>query len=581
MEKMLSKLGNKTENTGVFWWAIAFFIITLSLTLHRHFSFYSSYDQGIFNQVFWNGTHGNFFQSTLSSQLSTNVVHSSEVPYVAYHRLGQHFTPALLLWLPIYYLFPYPATLTVLQAVFVTTGGLVLYALARIYLDRAIATFIVISYYGANAILGPTLANFHDISQIPLFVFGLLLAMEKRCWWIFWILVICTLAVREDSGITLFGIGMYMLFSRRFPRLGFAVCILSFLYMVALTNLIMPLFSDDIAKRFMLERFGQYADGNEASTVEIIINMVTRPGLLLKELFTPVWDTCKYFLGHWLPLAFIPAVSPAAWIIAIFPLLKLLLGKGETVLVISIRYAMSVTPGLFYGAILWWAGQGFNNFGKSLQQCDATPGLGIQGLPSPSTGQPRKLRPKFRRFWIFCICLSLLFTITSNPSRTLSFIIPDSIDPRVYVSAPKQWQHVTSIRALMSQIPADASVSATTYIIPHLSGRREIIRLPGLEIKNDQQQIKQVDYIIADFWQMQQYQAAFGEDRETLKGVSALVNQVATQNLYSILDFADGVVLLQKGEQYPAREGEGLPLLGKNSNQSAMAAWQNYFNQIQ
>ncbi|MGL4880639.1 MAG: DUF2079 domain-containing protein [Waterburya sp.] len=548
MEKMLSKLSIESEKKFVIIAAIAFFICTLSLTLHRHFSFYSSYDQGIFNQVFWNGTHGNFFQSTLSSQLSTNVVHSGEVPYVAYHRLGQHFTPALLLWLPIYYLFPYPATLTVLQAIFVTAAGLVLYALARIYLEPAIATLITLSYYGANAILGPTLANFHDISQIPLFVFGLLLAMEKRWWWVFGILVICTLAIREDSGITLFGIGMYMLLSRRFPRIGLVVCSLSFLYMVALTNLIMPLFSDDIAKRFMLERFGQYADGNEASTIEIIINMVTRPGLLLGELFTPVWDTFKYLLGQWLPLAFIPAVAPAAWAIAIFPLLKLLLGKGETVLVISIRYAMSVTPGLFYGAILWWAGQGFRNFSKSLKDC-----------------KPRKLRPKFRRFWIFCICLSIFFTITSNPSRTLSFIIPDSIEPRVYVSAPKQWQHVPHIRALMAQIPDDASVSATTYIIPHLSGRREIIRLPGLEIKNDQQQIKQVDYIIADFWQMEQYQAAFGDDRDALQGISTLINQLLQQNQYGIVDFADGVVLLRQGT---------------NSNQSALTAWQTYQNQL-
>jgi uncharacterized membrane protein len=548
MEKMLSKLRIESEKKVVIIAAIAFFICTLSLTLHRHFSFYSSYDQGIFNQVFWNGTHGNFFQSTLSSQLSTNVVHSGEVPYVAYHRLGQHFTPALLLWLPIYYLFPYPATLTVLQAVFVTAAGLVLYALARIYLEPAIATLITLSYYGANAILGPTLANFHDLSQIPLFVFSLLLAMEKRCWWLFGILVICTLAIREDSGITLFGIGMYMLLSRRFPRIGLVVCSLSFLYMVALTNLIMPLFSDDIAKRFMLERFGQYADGNEASTVEIIINMVTRPGLLLVELFTPVWDTFKYLLGQWLPLAFMPAVAPAAWAIAIFPLLKLLLGKGETVLVISIRYAMSVTPGLFYGAILWWAGQGFGNFSKSLKNC-----------------KPRKLHPKFRRFWIFCICLSIFFTITSNPSRTLSFIIPDSIEPRVYVSAPKQWQHVPHIRALMAQIPADASVSATTYIIPHLSGRREIIRLPGLEIKNDQQQIKQVDYIIADFWQMEQYQAAFGDDRDALQNISTLINQLLQQNQYGIVDFADGVVLLHKQE---------------SSNQSALTAWQTYQNQL-
>ena len=546
---MLSKLSIDSEKKVLICSAIAFFVCTLSLTLHRHFSFYSSYDQGIFNQVFWNGTHGNFFQSTLSSQLSTNVVHSGEVPNVSYHRLGQHFTPALLLWLPIYYLFPYPATLTVLQATFVTAAGLVLYALARIYLESAVAILITLSFYGANAIFGPTLANFHDVSQIPLFIFSLLWAMEKRLWWLFVILAICVLAVREDSGITLFGIGVYMILSRRFPRIGLAVCSVSFLYITALTNLIMPIFSEDISKRFMLERFGQYADGDEASTLEIIVNMLTSPGLLLVELVTPVWDTLKYLLGQWLPLAFIPVVAPASWAIAIFPLLKLLLGKGQTVLSISIRYAMSVTPGLFYGAILWWAGQGFANFNKSLSQC-----------------KPRKLRPKFRSFWIFCICLSILFTITSNPSRTLSFLIPDSINPLVYVPAPKQWQHVTYIREVLAKIPDDASVSATTYIIPHLSGRREIIRLPGLEIRNDAGKIERVDYIIADLWQMEQYQPAFGSDRDALAGASNLINQIVAANQYGIIDFADGVVLLQKEVK---------------SDSNAVAAWNNYQAKIQ
>ena len=159
--------------------AIAFFSLALLITLHRHFTFYSSYDQGIFNQVFWNGIHGRFFESSLSSQLSTNVVHSDQVPAVNYHRLGQHFTPALLLWLPIYALFPYPATLTVLQVTLVTAAGLVLYALARHYLEPPIAGMITVSFYCAIAVVGPTLTNFHDICQTPLFVFGILLAMEK------------------------------------------------------------------------------------------------------------------------------------------------------------------------------------------------------------------------------------------------------------------------------------------------------------------------------------------------------------------------------------------------------------------
>ena len=545
---MLLKLTPKQGLQWVTLCAIAFFALTLGLTLHRHFTFYSSYDQGIFNQVFWNGTHGNFFQSTLSSQLSTNVVHNQEVPNVSYHRLGQHFTPALLLWLPIYYLFPHPATLTVLQAIFITAAGLVLYALGRIYLEPAIAFAIALSFYCANAVLGPSLANFHDISQIPLFVFSLLWAMEKRRWWLFSILTVCTLAVREDSGITLFGVGVYLILSRRYPKLGLLVCSLSFLYMVTLTNLIMPLFSDDIAKRFMLERFGQYAEGESASTLEIIWGMISNPWRLLVQLVTPVGDTIKYLLGQWLPLAFIPVVAPAAWAIASFPLLKLLLGQGESVLVISLRYAMSITPGLFYGAILWWAGQGFNNFNRSL-----------------TDSKPRKLYPQFRRFWVFCICLSLLFTVTSNPSRTLYFLIPDSIQPWVYVSAPEQWQRVSQIRSVLNQIPPDASVSATTYLIPHVSSRREVIRLPGLELKNDRGKTIDVDYIVADLWQLARYRTAFKEDRLRLESITHIIKDVTRSNLYGVVEFNNGVILLQKGVE---------------SDRNAIALWQKYLKKI-
>lgn len=541
---MLLKLTPKQGLRWVIISAIAFFTLTLGLTLHRHFTFYSSYDQGIFNQVFWNGTHGNFFQSTLSSQLSTNVVHSQEVPNVSYHRLGQHFTPALLLWLPIYYLFPHPATLTVLQAVFITAAGLVLYALGRIYLEPAIAFLITLSFYGANAVLGPSLANFHDISQIPLFVFSLLWAMEKRRWWLFSILTVCTLAVREDSGITLFGVGVYLILSRRYPKIGVLVCSLSFLYIVALTNLIMPLFSEDIAKRFMLERFGQYAEGESASTLEIIWGMISNPWRLLVELVTPVGKTVTYLLGQWLPLAFIPVVAPAAWAIALFPLLKLLLGQGESVLAISIRYAMSVTPGLFYGAILWWAGQGFANFNRPVKNC-----------------QPRKLYPQFRRFWVFCICLSLLFTVTSNPSRTLYFLIPDSIQPWVYVSAPEQWQRGGQIRSVLNKIPSNASVSATTCLIPHLSSRREVIRLPGLEIKNDAGEVMSVRYIVADLWRLVRYSPAFKEDRLRLETITHLIEDVTSRNLYGIVEFNNGVVLLQKDV---------------DSDEMAIARWQEY-----
>ena len=499
---------------------IVFWLLALILVLNRHYSFYSSYDQGIFNQVFWNSLHGRFLESSLSSQLSTNVVHQGEVPTVYYHRLGQHFTPALLLWLPLYALFPSPATLSVLQVTLVAAAGLVLYVLARQYLAPPLAGTIAVSFYGANAIVGPTLSNFHGISQIPLFMFGLLLAMEKRWWWLFWVLAVLILAVREDAGVGLFGVGVYMVLSKRYPRAGLAVCTISFGYILLLTNLIMPLFSEDISQRFMMERFGQYAQGDEASTLEIIWGMVSNPWRLVVELVSPPGRTMSYLLGQWLPLAFVPAVAPASWIVGGFPLLKLFLGKGQSVLAINIRYAMTVVPGLFYGAILWWSGHA-EWFKKAW----------------------------FRRFWILCICLTLFFSFTSSSSalnRAFYFLLPDSFDPWVHISLPRQWHHVTQLRPLVAQIPPDASVSATTYIIPHLSNRRAIIRLPALQFRNDEQQVMKVDYAIADLWQLQQYQVAFKPERNDLQAIVAGIQQM-TDEEYGIIGFQDGVILLQKG----------------------------------
>lgn len=517
--------------------AVAFFVLSLIFTLHRHFSFYASYDQGIFNQVFWNGIHGRFFQSSLSSTLSTNVVHDGQVPEVYYHRLGQHFTPALLLWLPLYALFPSPVTLIILQVTLVTCAGAVLYFLARQYLEPVLSAWITISFYAANAIVGPTLSNFHDICQIPLFVFGLLLAMEKRWWWLFWLLAILILAVREDSGVILFGVGFYAILSKRFPRVGLAVCTLSFGYMVILTNVIMPLFSHDISRRFMIERFGQFVENDQATTLDILWAVITKPWLLIAELLSPFFGTLKYLLGQWLPLAFVPALSPASWAIAGFPLLQIFMQRGESSIAINIRYAMAVVPGLFYGAILWWH------------------------------YHPEWFKkPSFRRFWAICIGLSLIFSLTSNPNRTFSFIIPDSIQPWVYVSLPRQWQHVGYIRSFLKQIPPDASVSASTYIVPHLSSRREIIRFPALQVRNDAKEVENVDYVLTDLWQLQQYQPAFKNDRHKLKEMVPVIEQVTGNGEYGIVGFKDGVIFMQKGAA---------------SEPAAVAAWQAFRQEIE
>ncbi|MDF5721390.1 MAG: DUF2079 domain-containing protein [Rhizonema sp. PD37] len=497
--------------------ATVFFVLMLAFSLNRFYSFYASYDQSLFDQLFWNTIHGHLFQGSLSSGQSSAYIQDGQIQKVFYCHLAQHFVIDFLLWMPIYALFPSGVTLVILQVSLITIAGLVLYVLSRHYLPSSIAVLITASFYGANAVIGPTFANFYEHCQIPLFIFSLLLALEKRKWWLFWLFLILTLGIREETGTILFGIGLYLIFSRRYPRLGLAVCTLSFSYVIIVTNVIMPLFSNDNSRLYLTAYFSQYVPGNNSpSTLQLLWGIVTHPQELIQSLLTPVDKRVKYFLGQWLPLAFIPAIAPSAWILAGPPLLVLLMQHSIAALSMSIRYALTVVPGLFYGTILW------------LSQ------------------HQEQFKPRFRRWWIRFIALSIFFAITSNPSDAFYFLIPDSLSPWVYVPLTRQWEHVRHIRALMQYIPATASVSATTFLLPHLATRREIIRLPSVQLQMDSGEVIDVDFALADLWRLQQYQPAFKNDRQQLQYFVSFINQLLLQGKYGLVDVQDGVILLQK-----------------------------------
>ncbi|NEO63984.1 MAG: DUF2079 domain-containing protein, partial [Moorea sp. SIO4G2] len=175
-------------------------------------------------------------------------------------------------------------------------------------------------------------------------------------------------------------------------------------------------------------------------------------------------------------------------------------------------------------------------------------------------------RSKFRRFWIFCLTLAVVLTITSSPNRTFYFLLPDSYQPFVYVPLTQQWSRVGSIRSLLAQIPPNASVSATTYLVPHLSGRREVIRLADLQLRNDNGEVVKVDYAIADLWRLQRYQIAFKHDGQRLRSLVNMIDRVTNTNEYGIIGFKDGVILMQKGVA---------------SNPEAMRAWLSFRQELE
>lgn len=494
-----------------------FFALMAVLVLHRHHSYlpsYTSFDQGIFNQVFWNSLQGRWFQSSLSAIESI----SHPMPEVGYRRLGQHFTPALLLWLPIYAIARNSTILLLLAVGMITAGGLMLYQLARLRLPPTLATLLMVGFYSSRAVAGPTLGNFQDLCQLPLFMFGLFWALEKRAWGWFALWGVLVLAVREDAGIMVFSVGLYLLVSRRQVWVGAIACLVSFSYVVIVTTYIMPLFSDDVAERFLVIHFASFVEGDRTSSLQLLAAILRNPLQLLQQLFTPLDRTLNYLLTQGLPLALLPFLAPATWVLIACPLSVIFLRDDPWGLSVHMRYALAVVPGLWYGAILWW---------------DAHPDWG------------KKLW--IQRAWQLCIALSILFTITANPHRALSFLIPDSVTPWVAVTPWTQWPHAAVLNQTLQAIPPDASVTASNILIPHLSSRREMLGLPFWQVKNDQDVVIDVEYIVVDLHQLAQYQGAFVDDRDRLAQYLPWLQERMATN-YGLIRYQEGVVLLQRDQ---------------------------------
>ena len=498
--------------------AAGFFLIGLVLQAWRSWVLLASYDQGIFQQVLWNSLHGHWFESTLSSQLSTDVIHAGELPSVGYERLGQHFTPTLLLWVPLLGLIGGPA-LPLVQMGLVTAAGLVLHQLAWKLVPQRTANWIGYGYFAGTALIGPTLGNYTDLCQLPLAVFSLVLGLIERRRWLVVAAGLWIPLIREDTGVVLAAVGLWLLVRerQRWP-LALALSIGGITWVVICTNVLMPLFSDDNAKRFMVENFGQYiGNKSSSSSLGVLEEALRQPLLLLRELVTPPGQTLLYLLGHGLPFLLIPLISLDSWLLAGPSLLGLFLAQGANdPLSITIRYTLLVVPGFALGALFWW---------------QRRPGLVLD-------------RP-WRLAWGSALVLSLLLTLGSNPHRSLSMLIPDSVDPWVYSSPHRQWSHGAAARTALSVIPADGSVAANTPLVPLLAQRQALVRFPFNTAYLDRQgEAQDVEWIAVDLDLLERYGVAFRGDWKQLRNSRRWLEK--HRDTHTVQAYSDGVLVLQR-----------------------------------
>jgi uncharacterized membrane protein len=184
---------------------------TESYTLHT-----ASYDLVIFDQAVRSYSH---FQLPVSLVKGMNDGFGP-----GFNVLGDHWSPALAVLAPLYWIHGGPLTLLLAQAVLMALAVPPLWVFARRELGVAAAYCVVVAYGLSWPVASAASFNFHEVAFAPVLLavlFERLSAWRQggAPWWHLVWAVLGVLAVKEDMGLLVAGLGVALVVLRRW-RLG-------------------------------------------------------------------------------------------------------------------------------------------------------------------------------------------------------------------------------------------------------------------------------------------------------------------------------------------------------------------------
>ena len=386
------------------------------LAVLRHRSYHSlGFDLGLYDQVFWNTTQGRWFESTMTGAIST-----------PHSQLGDHFTPIYLLILPIYYVYPHPETLVVVQTLALAIGVWPVYLLARLKLPAGYALPWVLAYFLFVPLAYVNLYDFHEVafSVAPLGFALYFLERGRRLWFVFFLVV--TFLVKEEMALIGAGFGLYALLGKREWKLGLATFVGSLAAFIAIVQLAIPHLAGGPQYPYFALRYGNVG----GSPIGVLRTAVTNPIRIVREVVQA--KKALYVIALFGPVLGLSAFAGWAAILVLPTLTYTLLSSYEPQFSFSSQYSAPLLPMIFGTSIIAMA------------------------------RMPNRIRPSV----MGAVMLStLLFSWAYG-------YLPYSrkFDPGLFETQPRYAAFVPSL----AQIPPSARVSAENGFSSHLSERRFI-----------------------------------------------------------------------------------------------------------
>lgn len=393
----------------------------------RFDNFYAGrFDLGNMDQVVWNTSRGRIFQMTDPN--GTNVI----------SRLAFHADFILILLAPLYFLWSSPLLLLLIQTLVVATGAVFIFLLAKkILKSKNIALVFCFIFLLNPALEHANLYDFHPITLATTFLLGAFYFLLDKKTFLFLVFALLATLTKEQVWLIIALIGAYMFIVNLQRRLGFLIFLLSLLVFYYLVWYAIPHARG--GNQFALSYYSDFGD----SPTAIVKNALFSPDKIFGTLL--LQGRKDYLYQLFLPLGFLPILSPLFIILALPDLLFNLLSSNANLRQIYFHYTAAITPFLFIGAI-----------------------FGIKNL--------QKIFPKIPLFFYssYLIFATLYAVYSFGP-------LPGAKKPNIDMFIKPQTNKET-VQKILSKIRKRYSIASTNNIGSYLSHRKEIFTIPvGLE----------------------------------------------------------------------------------------------------
>ena len=240
------------------------------VTVLRYKSYLNStFDFGIFTQMYENMRQ----TGSVATTLERNRLLS---------HFGVHFSPIYYIALPIYFIFPSPVTVQLIQALMIALPVIPIVLIAREYrLSNWMTVGFTLLYALYPATSGGAVYDMHENCFLTFFLLMTIWAAEKKKTYIMILMMLFAFFVKEDAAIYVLVLGTFYLLSRKDKKRGLILMVCAAVYFLIAISVV-----NSYGLGIMDNRFSNLYFDADGGLSQVFKSIIANPGYVIAQMIT-------------------------------------------------------------------------------------------------------------------------------------------------------------------------------------------------------------------------------------------------------------------------------------------------------